>query len=230
MMNNLKLEDYLEIVNNEKEGRGLEEFTPLYPMLRVENNKLYIGILLTHRTANVWDKEANIKPEYWVLLDTKDNHIVEWNKTDKKDFVVGQIMKKNIEDKQKEISKYEVRKKLEYKEYLMNDIKNDNLPIQQKISSILDNRVELDGEKVNIDDYLLANMEEDITNKVDELVNLMVMSKYNSLTIYYDYLFKEIIITYQNDNRIDMEKMKLCLEIMNNYYDGVIGIDNFFKI
>ena len=229
-MNNLKLEDYLEIVNNEKEGRGLEEFTPLYPMLRVENNKLYIGILLTHKTANVWDKEANIKPEYWVLLDTKDNHIVEWNKTDKKDFVVGQIMKKNIEDKQKEISKYEVRKKLEYKEYLMNDIKNDNLPIQQKISSILDDRVELDGEKVNINDYLLANMEEDITNKVDELVNLMVMSKYNSLTIYYDYLFKDVITTYQSNNIIDKKKIELCMEIMNNYYDGVIGIDNFFKI
>lgn len=229
-MNNLKLEDYLEIVNNEKEGRGLEEFTPLYPMLRVENNKLYIGILLTHKTANVWDKEANIKPEYWVLLDTKDNHIVEWNKTDKKDFVVGQIMKKNIEDKQKEISKYEVRKKLEYKEYLMNDIKNDNLPIQQKLSSILDGKIELDGEKVNINDYLLANTEEEIVNKVDELVNLMVMSKYNSLTIYYDYLFKEMITTYQNDNRIDMEKMKVCLEIMNNYYDGVIGIDNFFNL
>lgn len=229
-MDNLKLENYLEIVNIEKKSRGLEDYTPLYPMLRIDNNKLYIGVMLTHKDANVWDKDAKIKPEYWVLLDINDNHIIEWNKTDEKDFVVGQIIEKNTEDKQKEMSKYEVRKKLEYKEYLINDIKNDNLPIQQKLSSILDGEMQLDDEKVNINDYLLASMEEEITEKVDELVNLMVISKYNSLTIYYDYLFKEIITTYQNDNIIDMEKMKLCLEIMNNYYDGVIGIDNFFYL
>lgn len=229
-MDNLKLENYLEIVNIEKKSRGLEDYTPLYPMLRIDNNKLYIGVMLTHKDANVWDKDAKIKPEYWVLLDINDNHIIEWNKTDEKDFVVGQIIEKNTEDKQKEMSKYEVRKKLEYKEYLINDIKNYNLPIQQKLSSILDGEMQLDDEKVNINDYLLASMEEEITEKVDELVNLMVISKYNSLTIYYDYLFKEIITTYQNDNIIDMEKMKLCLEIMNNYYDGVIGIDNFFYL
>lgn len=73
-------------------------------------------------------------------------------------------------------------------------------------------------------------MEEEITEKVDELVNLMVISKYNSLTVYYDYLFKEIITIYQNNNIIDKEKMKLCIEIMNNYYDGVIGIDNFLNL
>ena len=61
-MNSLKLEEYLEIVNKAKESRGLEDYTPLYPMLRVENNKLNIGILLTHKTANVWDKAAKIKP------------------------------------------------------------------------------------------------------------------------------------------------------------------------
>ncbi len=26
------------------------------------------------------------------------------------------------------------------------------------------------------------------------------------------------------------EKIKLCIEIMNDYYDGVIGIDNMFNI
>ena len=133
-MDNLKLENYLEIVNIEKKSRGLEDYTPLYPMLRIDNNKLYIGVMLTHKDANVWDKDAKIKPEYWVLLDINDNHIIEWNKTDEKDFVVGQIIEKNTEDKQKEMSKYEVRKKLEYKEYLINDIKNYNLPIQQKLS------------------------------------------------------------------------------------------------
>ena len=229
-MDNLKLEKYLEIVNKEKESKGLEDYTPLYPMLRVDSNKLYISVMLTLKDANVWDKEAKIKPEYWVLLDINDNHIIEWNKTSEKDFVVGQIIEKNIDDNQKEMSKYEVRKKLEYKEYLMNDIKNDNLPIQQKLSSILDGKIQLDDEKVNINDYLLANMEEEIKEKVDELVNLMVMSKYNSLTIYYDYLFKDVITTYQSNNIIDKKKIELCMEIMNNYYDGVFGIENFFNL
>lgn len=40
-MDDFKLEKYLEIVNIEKENRGLEEYTPLYPMLRMENNELY---------------------------------------------------------------------------------------------------------------------------------------------------------------------------------------------
>lgn len=37
-------------------------------MLRVENEKLYIGLMVTKNTENVWDKEAEIKPEYWVLI------------------------------------------------------------------------------------------------------------------------------------------------------------------
>ena len=43
-------------------------------------------------------------------------------------------------------------------------------------------------------------------------------------------LFKQIIKTYKDNKTIDTEKIKLCIEIMNNYYDGVIGIDNFFNI
>ncbi len=31
-------------------------------------------------------------------------------------------------------------------------------------------------------------------------------------------------------NIVNKEKIKLCIEIMNYYYDGVIGIDNFFNI
>ena len=56
------------------------------------------------------------------------------------------------------------------------------------------------------------------------------MSKYNSITYYYDVLFNQVINTYKQENVADKEKLKLCMEIMNNYYDGVIGIDNFFNI
>ena len=52
--------------------------------------------------------------------------------------------------------------------------------------------------------------------KADELVNLVVASKYSSLIIYYDCLFKEIIINYRNNNTIDKEIIRLCLEIMNS--------------
>ena len=72
-------------------------------------------------------------------------------------------------------------------------------------------------------------MEQDLTQKIDELVDLVVVSKYNYLTLYYDNLFKQIIEEYKNNNYIDKNKIKLCCEIMNNYYDGVIGIDNFFN-
>lgn len=229
-MNNLKLENYLEIINNEKQKRNLGDFTPLYPMLRIENNKLYVGVMLTHKNANVWDKNVSIKPEYWVLLDLNSNKILEWNETKKKDFVIDKLIEKNNSSKQEEISKYEIRKRLEYKEYLMNDIKKDNLPIQQKLLAILNDKIEIDGEKVNLNDYLFANMETEITDKVNELVNLMVISKYNSLTLYYDYLFKEIVNVYKNKNKIDREKMELCFEIMDNYYDGIIGIANFFNL
>ena len=37
-------------------------------------------------------------------------------------------------------------------------------------------------------------------------------------------------IINKKDNIIDNEKIKLCIEIMNNYYDCVIRIDNLFNV
>ena len=102
--------------------------------------------------------------------------------------------------------------------------------MQKKLSNILGNKIEIDGEKVNINDYLLSNLEEDIKSKVNDLVDILIQSKYGSITFYYDKLFTSILNSYKKDNIIDNEKIKLCIEIMNNYYDGVIGIDNLFNI
>ena len=88
-MNNLNLDKYLNIVNEEKIKRGLETYIPLYPMLRVDNGKLYIGIMITEEKDNVWSKEEQIKPEYWALIDINDNKVLEFNKTEDKDFVIG---------------------------------------------------------------------------------------------------------------------------------------------
>lgn len=229
-MTNLNLDKYLNIANEEKAKYGIKEYAPLYPMLRVENNNLYIGIMFTMPNDNVWDINEQIKPSHWMLIDTKDFSIIEVNKTEEKDFVTGTLIPKDITDKQKEISKYTVEKTLQYEKYLMEDIKNDSLPIQKKLSTILNNEIEIDGNKVNINDYLISNLEEDIKEKVKELVNVLVYSKYGSLTFYYDSLFNQIVNKYNNEKIIDKEKIKLCIEIMNNYYDGVIGIDNFFNI
>ena len=90
--------------------------------------------------------------------------------------------------------------------------------------------MEVDGEKVNINDYLLSNLEEDIKSKINDLVDILIQSKYGSITFYYDQMFTNIINNYKKDKVIDKEKIKLCIEIMNNYYDGVIGIDNLFNV
>ena len=107
-MNNLNLDKYLNIVNQEKEKRGLTTYIPLYPMLRVENEKLYVGVMLTDEKDPVWSMDKQIKPAYWVLIDINEEKILEFNKTDEKDFVVGNFIPKNNDNKQKESAKYKV--------------------------------------------------------------------------------------------------------------------------
>lgn len=229
-MNNLNLDKYLNITNEEKIKRGLETYIPLYPMLRVVDNKLYVAVMLTAEEDNVWGVDGNVKPEYWVLIDVNTDEILEFNKTEDKDFVIGNVIQKNTENKQKEISKYTVEKTLQYKNYLIEDIKNEQLPLQKKLSTVLGNEIEIDGEKVILNDYLLSNLEEDIKSKVNDLVDILIQSKYGSITFYYDQLFNSIIKEYKDNKIIDEEKIKLCIEIMNNYYDGVVCIDNVFNI
>lgn len=229
-MNNLNLDKYLKIANEEKIKRGLETYIPLYPMLRVVEDKLYVSVMLTAEDDNVWGIDGNVKPEYWLLIDIDTDEIIEFNKTDDKDFVIGNVIPKNSENKQKEISKYTVKKALQYKNYLIEDIKNEQLPLQKKLSDVLGNVIEIDGEKVSLNDYLLSNLEEDIRAKVDDLVNILIQSKYGSITFYYDQLFNSILNEYKNNKMINKDKIKLCIEIMNSYYDGVICIDNVFNI
>lgn len=229
-MNNLNLDKYLNIANEEKIKRGLDTYIPLYPMLRVEDNKMYIGVLLTKEEDRVWDIGGNVKGEYWMLIDIESNKVFSFNKTEEKDFVVGSLIPKNTDNKQKEISKYTVQKALQYRNYLIEDIKKEQLPLQKRLADLLGTDMEIDGEKVNINDYLLSNLEEEIKSKIDDLVNILIYSKYGAITFYYDKLFSQIVNNYKEHKIIDQEKLKLCIEIMNNYYDGVIGIDNFFNI
>ena len=227
-MNNL--DTYLNLVNEVKKEKGLDNYIPLYPMLRVEDGKLFVAVLLVKETDNIWNSEEAIKASYWVLIDVNDNKVIEFNKIDDKDYVNGELINKELNDHKKEMSMYLVDKTLKYKEYLINDIKNDNLPLQNKVIEALNNEIEIDGEKVNFKEYLFANMESEISNKINELVDLIMKEKYNSIIVLYEVLVKTIITDYKNKNVIDEDKINLCIEIMNNYYEGVSGINNLFNI
>ena len=229
-MNDVNLEQYLNIINEEKKKKELDKYTPLYPMLRCENNSLYVGVLLTLNTDNVWEPEANIKPEYWVLIDPQTNQIISINKTEEKDFIIGKLINKNITNNQKEIFEYTINKTLQYQEYLIKDIKDEQLPLQRKLANILGTEIIIDKEKIKINDYIFANFEKEIKSKIKELIDILINSKYTAITLYYDNLFNQILKEYNDSKTIDQEKIKLCIEIMNNYYEGVIGIDNFFNI
>ena len=80
------------------------------------------------------------------------------------------------------------------------------------------------------DDYLIANIEEEINKKVLELVDLVVKQKYSYINIYYEQLLLNIIKEYKETNIINKEKLYLASKIMYNYYEGILGISNLFNI
>ena len=229
-MGKINLDNILDIVNSEKVKRELDNYAPCYPMLRVGSDKLYIAVLLTNSHDNVWDANEEIKGEYWCLLDVDTLEILEFNKRDDKDYISGSLIDINKTNAQKELSIYEVKKIEEYTNYLLNDIKNDNLPIQKKLAGVVGDWIDIDGEKVNINDYIMANIEDDVREKIKELVDIVIRSKYSNITLYYDILFNNIIEEYKNTNNINYDLIDSCIEIMNNYYGGIVGIKNLFNV
>lgn len=229
-MGKINLDNILDIVNSEKVKRGLDNYAPCYPMLRVERDKLYIAVLLTNSHDNVWDANEKIKGEYWCLLDVDTLEILEFNKRDDKDYISGSLIDINKTNDQKELSIYEVKKIEEYTNYLLNDIKSDNLPIQKKLAGVVGNWIDIDGEKVNINDYIMANIGDDVREKIKELVDIVIRSKYSNITLYYDILFNNIVEEYKNTNNINYDLIDSCIEIMNNYYGGIVGIKNLFNV
>lgn len=229
-MNNFNFDKYLNLVNDEKIKYGLDLYAPLYPMFRVQDGKLYIVVGFVSDDDNVWSKGEKVKPEYWVLIDINSNKIIEFNKTEDKDFVIGNIIEKKYGDNDKEISKYTIEKTLQYKEYLKEDFMNFQAPLQKKLIDKLGNEVIIDGDKINMNEYVFANIEKEIDDKLNELVKMLVWDKYGSIIFYYDILYSQIIEEYKNNNYLNNEKIELCAEIMNNYYDGVTYIDNLFNI
>ena len=228
-MDNLNLDKILEIVNNEKEKKGLEEYVPCYPMLRVVDNKLYIAVLISNIKDNVWNSNPGFKASYWCLIDINSLKIIEFNKTNKKDYIIKKTSNDKLKEKN-ELIEFEENKKDEYIDYLLNNINKSELSLQKDLFDALKGEFYINNKKTNINNYIMDNLKEVIEIKVKEIVDILVQSKYSLLTIYYDNLFNEIVKEYKDNNSINLDKIKLCIRIMNNYYYGIIGIDELFNI
>ena len=79
-------------------------------------------------------------------------------------------------------------------------------------------------------DYIIKNIKLETTGssfdlyKKDEFIDTFTVPLYGHHMV----MNTVASIICALDEGVSKEKIKLCIEIMNNYYDGVIGIDNFF--
>lgn len=223
----IKLTDeVLNIVNEKKVNMGLAEtHIPLVPKLTKIGDELRIIVLLTKVEDDVFNINENIIADYWVLLDPKTLKILEFNKTIEKDCR-DTITIKATNDDAKEIVEYSIKKRIQYKDYLINDILNNCLTFQKKLSNLLDNKIKVDGEYVSLDSYIRANIEEEVNevvdNAIEKVVDLAVRSKYSTLTYYYEELFNRTIDIFNEDNIINDDMINAINEILKNYYVGVI--------
>lgn len=219
-------DEVLNIVNEKKVKMGLAEtYAPLVPKLTKINDELRIMVLLTKIEDDVWNIDENIIADYWVLLDPKTLKILEFNKTIEKDYR-DTITIKATNDDAKEIVDYSIKKRIQYKDYLINDILNNCLTYQKKLSNLLDNKIKVDGEYVSLDNYINATIEEEVNevvdNAIEKIVDLAVRSKYSTLTYYYEELFNRTIDIFNEDNIINDDMIDAINEILKNYYVGVI--------
>ena len=216
----IKLTDkILNIVNEEKKEKGLNNYAPLLPSIIRKDDDLKILVLLTKDEDNVWDIKENIKADYWVVLNIKTLKIEEFNKTSDKSYLSKDFIKADRDDA-KEITKYMINKKIEYKKYFMDDLVKESMIEQEKYSKLIDDKY------VNISDYIKADLEkealsliEDITDKMSDLIT---RAKYSVITYYYDELFNRTVDEYLNDKKISEEKIDAIIEILKNYYVGVL--------
>ncbi len=227
-MNNY-CDNLIDIVSKKIKEENIGNYTSTMPMLRIQDGKLYLSTLVVKDTDNVWDINSKIIPSYWTLIDIDTNEILEFNKTSENNFIKEKQEDFNLDTK-KQISKYEIKKQLQYKNYLLEDIKNDQLPILDEVIKSLNNEIIINNEKIKANDYLIANIEEEINKKVSELVDLVVKQKYSYINIYYEQLLLNIIKEYKETNIINKEKLYLASKIMYNYYEGILGISNLFNI
>lgn len=218
------------------EDKNIENGVTLFPMLRKENNKLLLGSLIEINDEELFNKDKVVRPKYWVILDINNYSLIELNKTEEKDYMDSNLipLDKEFDDtfkkETKNLEKYSISKTIQYRQYLMDDIKNEITTTQNNILNNINNTLIVDDKEVNATDYLIANVEEEINEQVKELVNLITNNKYSAIIYYYQSLIEEILNEYKNTNNINIDKMKLAAQILESYYGEYCGIKYFFNI
>ena len=214
----------------------IENGVTLFPMLRKENDKLLLGTMIELNDKELFAKDKVVRPKYWIILDMNDYSLVELNKTEDKDYMKTSIipLDKEYDDtfkrEMKELEKFSIDKKIQYKNYLINDIKNDIMNTQNKILNKINNTIIVDNQKVNATDYIMANVEDQLEKETEKFVDFIVTSKYSTIIYYYQSLIEEIIKEYKEANNINMDKMELAASILDAYYGEVYGVEYFFNI
>ena len=206
----------------------------LFPMLRKVGDKLLLGTLIDDLGDLANDKITRSK--YWVLLDMKDYSLIEFNKTSENDYMDTEIipLDKEFNDVFKEgiktTQKFALEKEAQYKEYLMNDIKEEILNMHQDKLNMIDNKLIVDNNVISAEDYLISNAFEEINKQVEQLIETITNIRYSSVIYYYQSLIEEIIAEYLDENTINEEKLTLASKILDSYYGESYGIKYFFNI
>ncbi len=217
-------------------NKNIGNFYTLFPMLRKEKDKLLLGTLVEIENEEQQKRGMISRPKYWIILDNDNYNILEFNKTKEKDYMDTNIipLDKEYEDtfskEQKELIKYEVNKRLQYNDYFMNDIKDEIIHSSNNILKRINNKIIVDNEEIDAKDYLIANITEEIEKQVENIISLVVNNKYSAIIYYYQTLIEEILTEYKKTNNINIEKMKLASNILDEYYGEVYGIKYFFNV
>ena len=112
----------------------------------------------------------------------------------------------------------------------MNDIKDEIIHSSNNILKRINNKIIVDNEEIDAKDYLIANITEEIEKQVENIISLVVNNKYSAIIYYYQTLIEEILTEYKKTNNINIEKMKLASNILDEYYGEVYGIKYFFNV
>ena len=234
---NIKFCDTItEAIVKQLEERNLSNFVTLFPMLRKENDKLLLGTLVEINNNELIKKGCITRPRYWVIIDNDNYQIIELNKTEEKDYMDTSIipLDKEFEDNfvkvKKELGEYETAKRIEYQKYLTENIKTDILNGHNEILDAINNTLIINNSKVNAEEYLVSNIEEEIEEQVNDLVSIIINQKYSAIIYYYQTIIEEILNEYKDTGIINLEKMKLAATILDKYYGDAYGIKYFFNI
>ena len=234
---NIKFCDIVtENIVTELEKKNLGNFFALFPMLRKEDDNLLLGTLIEIEDEELNKKGKITRPKYWVVLDNETLKIKEFNKTEEKDYMETLIipLDKEFEDnftkEKKELIKYELDKRTQYTNYLLKDVKDEVINAESNILDAINHTLILDNKEVSAEDYLIANIEEEIKKEVEELIKLVVNNKYSAIIYYYQTLIEDILNEYKKTKNINIKKMKLASTILSKYYGEVYGIKYFFNV